>query len=398
MKFRLNRKIHVCIVTTAHSVDDVRVDTKIANSFIEAGFHVSWVGPSHASSVQSNSNNDTIQYSLSTSTHRRINRLLAPIRIRRLASSVQNVDVYYAPDPDSASVALSLARKNGARVIFDVHEVYHGALLDRWLLGLQLQHVRYLIRHHISRICSRCDLVIGVNNAVLEQYVDINTNKLVVRNCAPLWFAEEEPADTCGTERSTFNIMHGKSDLGRGTIQVMKAAAISNSNANAIRILMFDQINNRDEIGISKLNLMIQEMNLSDVVVIRPSVSIKEMPRILQDCNVGLIAYGRGLGRDSLPNRLFEYMAAGLAIIAPVYSKEIAKIIEIEKCGILVDFEDPIDISRAIVYLYQNPQICHEMGRRSREAFIKRHNWYGEVKPLIDIIRRWYPGLSNCES
>ena len=70
-------------------------------------------------------------------------------------------------------------------------------------------------------------------------------------------------------------------------------------------------------------------------------------------------------------------------------TREIAKIIESEQCGILVDFEDPADIARAIMHLWKNPQICREMGQRAREAFLTRHNWEAEVRPVIDCIKKW---------
>lgn len=70
----------------------------------------------------------------------------------------------------------------------------------------------------------------------------------------------------------------------------------------------------------------------------------------------------------------------------PIYSTEIKKIIEIEKCGLLVDFEDPSSVANAIVKLWQDPELCKQMGRRAREAFIARHNWDTEVRPLLEKI------------
>jgi glycosyltransferase involved in cell wall biosynthesis len=99
-----------------------------------------------------------------------------------------------------------------------------------------------------------------------------------------------------------------------------------------------------------------------------------------------LIAYGRELGAGSLPNRLFEYMASGLAVIAPQYAREIADIVESEQCGILVDFEDPEDVARAISFLSENRDQCRAMGARGRRAFESRFNWEDEVEPFLDKI------------
>jgi len=382
--------VHVCILTTAHPIDDVRVCHKFAGAFRAAGFCVTWVGPGHATQAMRNYNPYDIEFMLGPPIRTRVDRLLSSRRIRPIAEQNANVDVYYAPEPDSAQLALSLAKNNGAKVIFDIHEIYHGALLDRWLLGFRINLIREYMRRRISLIASQCDLVVGVNNAVLAQYSPPKVSKVVVRSCAPSWFAKGEPADVCGSQRSSFNVMHGKSDLARGTMQVVEAAAMSSAQIRGLRILMFEPANKTNDVGHSSLTSRIKELSVSEVIDVRPSIPMQDMPRVLQSCDAGLIAYGRDLGIDSLPNRLFEYMAIGLPIIAPSYAREIASIIETEQCGILVDFEDPVDISKALVQLSQHPNKCREMGRRSRDAFLARHNWETEVRSVIECIQNWH--------
>jgi glycosyltransferase involved in cell wall biosynthesis len=142
--------------------------------------------------------------------------------------------------------------------------------------------------------------------------------------------------------------------------------------------------------GVDEFRKHVASLNIQDVVDLREGVPMQEMPGILRSCDAGLIAYDRKLGADSLPNKLFEYMAAGLPTIAPEYSPEIRRILETEKCGVTADFENPSSVADAIVRIRQNPEECREMGRRAREAFNKRHNWEYEVRPLLDRIRDWY--------
>ena len=109
----------------------------------------------------------------------------------------------------------------------------------------------------------------------------------------------------------------------------------------------------------------------------------------MTECDAGLIAYGRTAGSNSLPNRLFEYMAAGLPVIGPSYAKEIAAILEKERCGLTVDMENPEALAEAIVFLKMNPRDARAMGERARESFFQRHNWEDEIRPLIRRIRDW---------
>lgn len=375
---------HVCIVTTAHPVDDVRVNNKFAYGFRQAGFQVTWVGPGHAFFDQTSFNRHGINFVLAPPNRNRMDRVMSHRRIRRLASLVQDVDVYYAPEPDSAQLAVDLAKKNKARVIFDLHEIYHGALLDRWLMGMQLQPVRNYVQRKITRTCSKADLVVGVSAAVLKPYITADSPHMVIRSCAPSWFALAPAADTAERDRTLFTIMHGKSDFQRGTREVLEALKIVAGKVRNLRIIMFSQSGDAENLVLKSL---LQEMSITDLVDLRKGVPMQDMPEILRNCDAGLIAYGRNLGVDSLPNRIFEYMAAGLPVVAPSYATEIAKIIDSEQCGLLVDFEKPDSIAEAMMTLLNNRELCREMGARAKSAFLARHNWESEMMPLVEWVR-----------
>lgn len=384
------RPIHVCIITTAHPIDDVRVNSKFAHAFRGAGFKVSWVGPGHAFFDRANYNQDGIHFVLAPPIRNRLDRVLSVGRVKCLAAKVRDVDVYYAPDPDSAPLAIRLGKQNNAKVIFDIHEIYHGALMDRWLMGRHLGPIRELVRRRIGRICSRCDLVLGVSNSVLDPYFQDPDRRMVVRSCAPSWFAEGPPADVCSASHSYFSLMHGKGSLQRGTLKVLDAVVLAAREAANLRVVMLT--NGEPDLDPAAQVLMsrVKGSPTPEVLDLRKGVPMQDMPDILRSCDVGLIAYDRNLGVDSLPNRIFEYMALGIPIIAPEYSVEIARIIKTEKCGVLADFEDLNSIAMAIVRLSRDPALCQQMGKCGRKAFLVRHNWEVEVRPLLERIQAWF--------
>lgn len=90
---------------------------------------------------------------------------------------------------------------------------------------------------------------------------------------------------------------------------------------------------------------------------------------------------------NAQPNKLFEYMAGGLPVIAsdfPLWRQ----IVETEKCGLLADPNDPIAISKAMRWIFDNPQEAEEMGRRGRQAVENRYNWDAEAEKLVDLYHR----------
>jgi len=83
------------------------------------------------------------------------------------------------------------------------------------------------------------------------------------------------------------------------------------------------------------------------------------------------------------PNKLFEYMAAGLPVIASAFPAW-REIVEEGDCGLCVDPAEPAAIAEAIVWLAEHPQRRAEMGRNGQRLVRERYNWEAEARRLIE--------------
>jgi glycosyltransferase involved in cell wall biosynthesis len=82
------------------------------------------------------------------------------------------------------------------------------------------------------------------------------------------------------------------------------------------------------------------------------------------------------------PNKLFEYMSAGIPVIAsnfPLWKK----IVEDNECGKCVNPSDPEEIAGAIRYLLQNDQIAEKMGSNGIKMVKAKYNWEIESAKLL---------------
>jgi glycosyltransferase involved in cell wall biosynthesis len=87
---------------------------------------------------------------------------------------------------------------------------------------------------------------------------------------------------------------------------------------------------------------------------------------------------------SSQPTKLFEYMAAGIPVIAsdfPLWRS----IVNTAECGLLVDPLDARAIAAAIESLITNPERARAMGQRGRHAVEERFNWAKEEKTLLSF-------------
>jgi len=88
--------------------------------------------------------------------------------------------------------------------------------------------------------------------------------------------------------------------------------------------------------------------------------------------------------REALPVKMFEYMAAGLPVIAsdfPLWREIVAG----EGVGLLVDPLDPKAIATAIAWVLEHPDEARAMGERGRKAVLERYNWDQEKKKLLAL-------------
>jgi glycosyltransferase involved in cell wall biosynthesis len=87
---------------------------------------------------------------------------------------------------------------------------------------------------------------------------------------------------------------------------------------------------------------------------------------------------------NAQPVKLFEYMAAGIPVIAsdfPLWRR----IVEDAECGLLVDPLDPRAIAAAVDWLVDNPEAAQRMGESGRKAILKRYSWDVEKRRLFQF-------------
>ena len=85
---------------------------------------------------------------------------------------------------------------------------------------------------------------------------------------------------------------------------------------------------------------------------------------------------------DAQPNKMFEYMSAGIPVIAsnfPLWKE----IVEGAECGICVDPLNLKEIAGAIQFIVEHPAEAKQMGKNGRRAVEERYNWGREEKKLL---------------
>ena len=128
---------------------------------------------------------------------------------------------------------------------------------------------------------------------------------------------------------------------------------------------------------------------IADRVRVIPPVPSSEVIDVAASADVGVspIVPSCLNYRYSLPNKLFQYMAAGLAVVASDFP-QVRDVVEGAACGLVVDTRRPTAIAEAINRILGDPDEARAMGERGRRAVIDRFNWTTSAEALLDVYAR----------
>ena len=88
---------------------------------------------------------------------------------------------------------------------------------------------------------------------------------------------------------------------------------------------------------------------------------------------------------DGQPVKLFEYMAAGLPVIASDFPQWRPFI---DGCGLAVSPKDPSAIAEAISFLLSHPEQSEKMGLNGRMRVQEMYNWHSEERSLLELYEK----------
>lgn len=135
----------------------------------------------------------------------------------------------------------------------------------------------------------------------------------------------------------------------------------------------------------------IRNLDLFSRVVLSYWIPFDKLINKYKDVDIGMIVFQPTPNHvNAMPNKLFEYMALGLPVIASDFSLW-QRIIEDNKCGICVDPTSPREIAKAIETLCAQPELRKQMGENGRKAIIREYNWEQESTKLLLLYKHLLP-------
>lgn len=365
-------KSKVVHLSSLHSSDDIRIFRKMCRTLVGEGYDVTFIVPCACDSTAAG----VCIRALPPRTNR-WTRLANLFRIVRAAIREQG-SLYHFHDPELIPVGI-LLKLFGFRVIYDVHEDVPKQVLSKHWIPSPLRRIVSIIAQLVEAVGVPCwDGIVAATPSIASKFPQHKT--VTVQNF-PLWEETVQASPRSFAERPANVIYAGVITEQRGIHQLV--AAMSHlSESLQVRLVLAGSVRPQP-----LMNELLDAKGWQHVDF-QGWCAREVVSRLMVEARAGIVTFlPRPNHVSAQPNKLFEYMSAGLPVIAsdfPLWRR----IVEDVGCGILVNPERPVEISNAMEWLMNHPREAEDMGERGRRAVQEKYNWNRESEVLLDLYQR----------
>lgn len=359
----------VAHVTTVHARADTRVFVKECQSLCAVDYQTLLVVADGEGNVDAPG---VSVHDVGAPSFKWLRPVVSSWRVLRAARRL-DADVYHFHDPELIPVGLWL-KLRGGRVVFDVHEDLGAQLLTKPYLRPRIARVIARIADRIERFgARRFDAIVAATPHIGAKFDDINPRTIVVNNYPLL--DELGSGKPWTTPRRSIAYVGGMSEI-RGLRNVVAAMEHVDDGVELVMVGTFTDSSFEAELRAMPGWERIRYLGFGDRQQVRDA---------LAECFAGLVTFHPAPNHvNAQPNKMFEYMAAGIAVIASDFPAW-REVIVGSGAGLCVDPLDPAAIATAINALAADPATAETMGQAGRQLVETTHNWANEETKLLAL-------------
>lgn len=315
--------------------------------------------------------------------------------INEVEKTSQQYDIIFAHDLLTSYAAYKLAEKHNAKIIYDVHDLYIETLNQLFPRNVSFQkQIFFTAARNTMKISGtawekffikRVDLTLTVNE-YLKNYLESKYN---IKNCmvtpnypefVEVGKSEKLREDLNLDKDKKIILYHGTLNDGRNLELLVESAKYLNEDKILV-IIGEGHLQN-------KLKKIADDGGFNEKIKFLGFVNYENLLSYISSADLGvmLIEHINVSKKHASPNKLTEYMAAGIPILISD-SPESRKIIENADCGFVKDFENPADLAAFIdkIFLQDN---LDQLGENGRKAFREIYNWNIYENKFVEKFRK----------
>ena len=361
----------ICHFTSVHSHIDTRIFIKECFSLVTNNYEVYLVAPD-VPPGDFILNNVNLIRGVKKNHNNRLERITNSLYQTYKTAQGVDADLYHFHDPELIPVGL-LLKAQGKKVIYDVHEDLPRQTLSKSYIPQSIRKIVAFSLEIIENFAVKYfDGIVAATPHIRDRFLDRGCQAIDVNNY-PILSELHIPNSNWQEKEKAVCYIGGITEI-RGIFTMIEA--MSEIQGEMLLGGKFAAAQERDRAVIMKGWSNVTELGF---------LNRQQVSQTLVRSMAGLVLFHPFLNHiNAQPNKMFEYMSAGLPVIAsnfPLWQE----IIEGNECGICVDPLKPQEIAQAIQWIFEHPQEAQKMGENGRKAVEQKYNWENEAQKLLSL-------------
>lgn len=371
-------KVKVCHISTVHTRKDIRIFVKEASSLAKSNLYdVSYIV---ADGLQDEIAEGVYIQSIPKFKRRLVRMLKGSLKILLKAKSLK-ANIYHIHDPELFWL-VGLLKSSNTKVILDLHEDLPMQILSKPYLGKNTQRILSTLAEYYERIfLPKASAIVTATPFIEEKIIQSKLNKLVV--CLSNFPLKNEfitkPAERAVEELNAFCYTGGITSI-RGIGELLECV-LNTKDADWVLHLA-------GPIGDNNIKMKLEDaMTKTNRIKYWGNVDRRTLSEIFNQSLAGFVTFLPVPNHlNAVPNKLFEYMSAGLPVICsnfPSWDHLING-----STGLTVDPKDSTAIIERINFLLENREVAKKFGENGIKAIDTQYNWEMESEKLLNLYKK----------
>ena len=298
----------------------------------------------------------------------------------------EKADIYHCHDLDTLLIGYLVARKNKAKIVYDSHEYWPSRT---YFSKTAFDYLKVIIREPIfhsmeKNLIKRVDAVIAANETsanALSKHYKIN-RPIAIYNYHSIRNQKNSDIlrESLNLKGMRIILFLGGINKGRGILELVKSLKFLPTDYH----LVFLGTGPYKE----KAENLARERKVNDRIHFPRAVPPTEVVKWASGADVGVSPI-QNISKSyyfSSPNKVFEYLMAGLPIAVSDFP-EMKRILFKYDVGETFDPDDPKTIAKAVGKIFSSESRYKYLRNNAFKAVKEEYNWEMESKKLLELYK-----------
>ena len=307
------------------------------------------------------------------------------------AKDARSCDVMFivSTPPIQGALAASIKAFTKKALVYDLQDIFpdslagtglskEGSLL--WKVGRKIENFTY--KHADKIIVISEDFKKNIMaKGVPEEKIEVIYNWVDQNAVVSIPREENKLFDMYGLDRSKFYVTYnGNIGLTQNMDMLMEVAKNLETNEDIQFVLVGNGA------YLDDVKRIINERNIHNVTLL-PFQPYEDISHVFSLGDVSLVISKPGVGANSVPSKTWSIMSASRPVLANFDENELKTIVESHNCGIFTKAGDKVAFTDAILKLYNDRDLCREMGRNGRKFVMDNLTREVGTQKYVDVIK-----------